>query len=239
MEAVGQLTAGVAHNFNNILGIILPNAELSRREAPPAVSRRLDAITHAGERGAEMVRQLMLFTRGETRVQKEQVDLAACLRRTAEICRGIFGAAIEVDLTIEPGLPTVLANAGQIEQVLLNVCLNAKDALEEAKPQRPRIDLALTGSPDGGVTIRITDNGHGMDEATSARVFEPFFTTKGVDRGTGLGLASAYAIVTEHRGRIRCVSALGRGAMFEIDLPTDEPPAAARVGALSPAHRRP
>jgi PAS domain S-box-containing protein len=233
MEAVGQLTAGIAHNFNNILTIILPNAELSRREASPAIRRRLEAILHAGERGAEMVRQLLLFARGDARVLKAPIDLTSCLRRTAAMCRSTFGSAIEVELTVEPGLPSVVANAGQVEQVLLNVCLNARDALVEARPARPRIELSLGRSPDGGLRIGVRDNGAGMDEATCARVFEPFFTTKPVDRGTGLGLASAYAIVTEHRGRIRCRSAVGQGTTFEIDLPSVADAAVSAEGARS------
>jgi len=101
----------------------------------------------------------------------------------------------------------------------LNICLNARDALHSAQTAQPRIEITLTRSHGGSVSMRISDNGPGMDEATRGRVFEPFFSTKEVGRGTGLGLASAYAIVSEHQGRIRCESGPGRGACFEVELP--------------------
>jgi CheY-like chemotaxis protein len=125
-------------------------------------------------------------------------------------------------------LPKVDGNPGQIEQVLLNICLNARDALEETRSDvEPLIRLRAGVSDDGSISIRISDNGPGMDECIRRRVFEPFFTTKEVGRGTGLGLASAYAIVSEHRGRISCESALGVGTTFQLELP------AARQGQLT------
>ncbi len=222
MEAIGQLTAGVAHNFNNVLGIILPNVELCLRSASPAIAARLADIAHAAERGAEMVRQLMLFARRDEAARKEPVDLAECAQRTADICRATFDRRIAFDLFVAKDLPCALANAGQIEQVLLNVCLNARDALEEAGSPAPRIALRLEPGRPGMLRMRVSDNGPGMDEATRAHVFEPFFTTKNVDRGTGLGLASAYAIVAAHRGRIACESRFGEGTTFEIELPTTD-----------------
>jgi PAS domain S-box-containing protein len=229
MEAVGELTAGIAHNFNNLLSIILPNVELCKQDAPPPIASQLDDIEHAALRAADLVRQLMLFARREVDARKSVMDPTQTLRRTVEICRTTFDRGIRLELEIGTNVPCVLANAGQLEQVLLNICINARDAFEEAKTPAPsiavRIDTAPHGAvridtaPHGAVRIRVTDNGPGMDEQTRSRVFEPFFTTRAVGRGTGLGLASAYAIVKDHAGRIACQSQLGQGTSFEIELP--------------------
>ncbi|HTJ80297.1 MAG TPA: ATP-binding protein, partial [Polyangiaceae bacterium] len=227
MDAIGQLTAGIAHNFNNILAIILPSVELSQRSAPPEINRRLEDIKHASLRGADMVRDLMLFARKDVRPRLDAIDLGQTVRRTIDICRTTFDRAFVFDVRIEPSLPSARANAGQIEQVLLNVLLNARDALEEAKSPAPRISVELVKSREGTLKLTISDNGPGMDAATRARAFEPFFTTKGDKRGTGLGLASAYTIVAEHGGRISCESRLGEGTSIVIELvATTESPAA-------------
>jgi PAS domain S-box-containing protein len=219
MEAVGQLTAGIAHNFNNVLSIILPNVALCRRDAPPLMAARLADVEHAAERAADLIRQLMLFARREVEATKQPMDPLDTVRRTLEICRTTFDRGIRIELLTGPDVPRVVANAGQLEQVMLNICINARDALENGSTQAPYIRIAVDRTPRGNVQIRVADNGPGMDEATRSRVFEPFFTTKEVGRGTGLGLASAYAIVTDHRGHIRCESRLGEGANFEIELP--------------------
>ncbi|MBC7172312.1 MAG: PAS domain-containing protein, partial [Polyangiaceae bacterium] len=177
MDAIGQLTAGIAHNFNNILGVILPNVELCRLGAPSYLASRLDDIAHAAERGAEMVRQLMIFARRETSARKQPIDVSESVRRTAEICRTTFDRRITVDISIASGLPYALANAGQMEQILLNICLNARDAFEEGQTAEPRIELSADYAASGTIRIRVSDNGPGMDEATRSRIFEPFFTT--------------------------------------------------------------
>jgi two-component system cell cycle sensor histidine kinase/response regulator CckA len=226
MDAVGQLTSGIAHNFNNILGIILPSAELGARDAPPAVAARLADISQAAERGAEMVRQLMLFARRNALTRKVPLDLVACAQRTVEICRTTFDRGIRIELSVGDDPTCVLAHAGQIEQVLLNVCLNARDAFEQASTPHALITIEVDQPRPGKARIRVRDNGPGMDEATALRVFEPFFTTKNVQRGTGLGLASAYAIIQAHEGTISCESRPGAGATFTIELPaTDHTPA--------------
>jgi PAS domain S-box-containing protein len=219
MEAIGQLTAGIAHNFNNVLSIILPNAALCRRDAPPPMAARLADIAHAAERAADLVRQLMLFARREVEATKQRMDPLDTVRRTLEICRTTFDRGIRIELATGTNVPPIFANAGQLEQVLLNICINARDALESAGTPKPAIRLAVERTAAGDVRIRVTDNGPGMDEPTRVRVFEPFFTTKEIGRGTGLGLASAYAIITDHGGTIRCESRLGQGATFEIELP--------------------
>jgi PAS domain S-box-containing protein len=219
MEAVGQLTAGIAHNFNNVLSIILPNVALCRRDAPPLMAARLADIEHAAERAADLVRQLMLFARRDVEAKKQPMDPLDTVRRTVEICRTTFDRGIRIELSTGRDVPRVVANAGQLEQVMLNICINARDALEIANTHAPHIRIAVDRTQRGNVRIRVADNGTGMDETIRSRVFEPFFTTKEVGRGTGLGLASAYAIVNDHHGQIRCESRLGEGTTFEIELP--------------------
>jgi two-component system cell cycle sensor histidine kinase/response regulator CckA len=219
LEAIGQLTAGIAHNFNNVLGIILPNAELLQRDRGTAHDARIDAILHAGRRGAEMIRQLMVFARRDGSAKRVPVDVAASLSRTADICRTTFDRSIAIELQTSPSLPYALANSGQLEQVLLNICLNARDALSEPPAKDPRITIVATPGLEGSLRIRVSDNGHGMDAATRARIFNPFFTTKEVQRGTGLGLATVFAIIADHHGTITCESSVGRGTTFEITLP--------------------
>ncbi len=218
MQAVGQLTAGVAHNLNNALTVIIPTAEECRELATGALDERLADIEHAASRAAEMVRQLMLFARPQAGVAKVPFDLALTARRIADMCRTTFERRIEVEFAAEP-VTKALGNAGQIEQVLLNVCLNARDALTPASGAEARISIRVWSEAPGMVSVSVRDNGTGMDDAVRARIFEPFFTTKDVGRGTGLGLASAYAIVNDHGGRIRCTSQVGVGTLFEIDLP--------------------
>ena len=221
MEAIGQLTAGIAHNFNNLLSVILPNVQLALRAQGDVQAAHLADIEYAANRAADMVNQLLLFARQGKEAKRSGFDLGALAQRTAQFCRCTFERGIRIDVHVPLDLPPVHVNAGQIEQVLLNICLNARDALLDAQTEEPRIDITLLPSPSAGgsVCMRISDNGPGMDEATRRRVFEPFFSTKEVGRGTGLGLASAYAIITEHQGRIRCESLPGRGACFEIELP--------------------
>ena len=219
MEAVGQLTAGVAHNFNNALSVIIHNAALCRDGADAQTSEQLAEIEYAAQRAAEMVRQLMIFARSDSHARKAPMDLMRSVRRTIEMCRRTMDPRIVLDLTTAADLPSIEGNAGQIEQVLLNVCLNARDALESARTPQPRIAIHVEPANPDEVRIRITDNGPGISEEIRARVFEPFFTTKDVGRGTGLGLAMAYSIIADHRGRIDCDTMPGQGASFEIVLP--------------------
>jgi PAS domain S-box-containing protein len=231
MDAIGQLTAGIAHNFNNLLSVILPNVTLGRARANQEVLGHLADIEHAANRAAEMIRQLMLFARPEGHDKKSPIDIVATSRRTVEICGTTFDRKISIDLEAAENMPAVAAHGGQIEQVLLNICLNARDAFAQAETESPHIQIRIDRGSPGMVRIRVSDNGPGMDEATRSRVFEPFFTTKAVGHGTGLGLASAYAMVMEHHGRIRCESRPGDGSIFEIELPAVErtdPPSVGR-----------
>jgi two-component system, cell cycle sensor histidine kinase and response regulator CckA len=219
LEAFGQLAAGIAHNFNNLLSVVLPNAEICRLRAAPALLGPIADIEHAASRASEMVRQLMLFARREASEKKGPLDLASLAERTLGICRATFDRRITIKVFAEDGLPPVMARAGEIEQVLLNMCINARDALEEAHNDDPRIELRLERGSGPTVRLSVVDNGPGMDEATRNRLYEPFFTTKEIGRGTGLGLASAYGIILDHQGTISCRSAPGKGAEFCIELP--------------------
>jgi len=216
IQAVGRLTAGIAHNLNNALSVILPNVAECRELAAGPVAERLADIEHASTRAAEMVRQLMLFARPQDNASRSAFDLTEAARRIVDMCRSTFDRKVQFEL-VPAEIPHVLGNSGQIEQVLLNVCLNARDALLES--DQPSLRLEFSVPIPGRVCVSITDNGTGMTEAVRARMFEPFFTTKEMGRGTGLGLSSAYAIVTDHGGTIQCTTRLGEGSRFEIELP--------------------
>jgi two-component system cell cycle sensor histidine kinase/response regulator CckA len=227
MEAVGQLTAGIAHNFNNLLTAIIPTIQLVRREVPADVGERLLDAEYAATRAADLIKQLMVFARQHRQAARQPTDLREMLHRTASICRATFDRSIELELADGMCAPPVMGEAGQLEQVFLNICINARDAVEASSPEHRRIRVALDRAPrepDGAalgdwVRVRISDNGPGMTEEVRARVFDPFFTTKDIGRGTGLGLATAYAIVAAHGGRLLCESQPGAGTTFTVLLP--------------------
>ena len=244
MEAVGQLTAGIAHNFNNMLQAITGNLDLARMDAPPEVRRLVGNALETGYRAAQMVQQLMVYSRQTPQHPvTESVDTLAVLHDVETICRRTFNRRIGIEIETEPELPAVQGNAMQLEQVLLNICINSRDALEPDSVSDPVIRLeassatlpadrvpldALAGAY---VRLRVRDNGPGMDEDTRIRIFEPFFTPKDVDRGTGLGLSTALGIVQEHGGWIECDSAPGAGACFDLYLPAAGPVDKQQVGA--------
>jgi two-component system cell cycle sensor histidine kinase/response regulator CckA len=232
LEAIGELTAGIAHNFNNMLMGVLPNLALSLKEAPPALVPLLRDAERATERAAELVSQLMTYA-GRNRPAARRVEsLAALADRTLAICRTTFDRAIAFETRYDPAA-SALIDAAQVEQAVLNILINARDALAASPAGSPRVlvevDMVRARGPQVSrhgdskerdyVRIRVGDNGAGMDGATLARIYEPFFTTKDVGRGTGLGLATAHAIVREHGGWITCDSVPGGGTTFSIHLP--------------------
>jgi PAS domain S-box-containing protein len=227
IQAVGRLTAGIAHNLNNALSVILPNVAECRELAAGPIAERLADVEHASMRAAEMVRQLMLFARPQDNATRSAFDLTDAARRIVDMCRSTFDRKLQLEL-VPAEIPAALGNSGQIEQVLLNVCLNARDALLESDRAEPCLRVQFSAPSPGRVCVSVTDNGIGMTEAVRARMFEPFFTTKEMGRGTGLGLSSAYAIVTDHGGSISCSTRVGEGTRFEIELPaapaTIQPP---------------
>ncbi|MCC6903924.1 MAG: PAS domain-containing protein [Polyangiaceae bacterium] len=224
MEAVGQLAAGIAHNFNNMLTVMLSSMELATKQTEGETTALLRGGQEAALKAAQMVRQLLVFS-GKARATSPRLeDIGALVQRTVEMSRTTFGGELSLGLRLSPDLPAVRCDAGQIEQALLNVLINARDAVEAREGAAPEIQVsveALRAGADGvqEVRISISDNGSGMSDEVRRRVFEPFFTTKEPGRGTGLGLATAYAILREHGGRVECQSTPEVGTRMHLFLP--------------------
>lgn len=234
MEAVGRLTAGVAHNFNNMLMAILPSLELLRRVAPVSHVALLDDAAAASERAADMVRKLMTFAGQRRPVDPRPCDAVALTRHIADMCERTFDRRIELRCDIPAQPLHVRADAADLEQVLMNLLLNARDAVTDAGRDRPRIEvIASLEAPDPRlpsagalVALRVRDNGSGMSEDAKQHAFEPFFTSKEVGRGTGLGLATSYALVRDLGGLIEIDSREGIGTTVSVLLPATAPVAA-------------
>lgn len=234
MEAVGQLTAGVAHNFNNMLQGVIGHLELALLDAGPAVQPAIEAALQSTHRAGEVVQQLMVFSREGRYQPRRSVDVAAVIHDTETICRRTFDRRIQLSVTRRSTSAT-LGDALQLQQVMLNLCLNARDAVAEYSQSVPTISISCeeahvdeSRTPEGvapGPYLRIdvVDNGCGMDLGTQKRIFEPFFSTKPVNKGTGLGLSTAFGIVREHDGWIECESQPGAGARFSVYLPAATP----------------
>lgn len=242
MEAIGQLTAGVGHHFNQMLQGIIGNLDLAAADAPDSLRPFLDDAAYDADRAARLVRQLMMFYRQE-QSDHSKIELASLMEEVTSMCRGIFPSSITVALEIEPDLPTISGNNGQLRQCLANLCANARDAISASAHAGAKHTIRLRarllpngvddqtqpeGSPKTGdsplVRIDVTDDGVGMDEATRERIFEPFFTTKEAGGPAGLGLAGAYGIVRDHGGWIGCDSEPGRGTTMSIFLPVGAAP---------------
>jgi signal transduction histidine kinase/ActR/RegA family two-component response regulator len=233
MEAVGQLAGGVAHDFNNLLTAILGYCTLAR-ESPQGDedSRRvkLDRAIEAARRAATLTQQLLAYSRRQ-RLDPKVIELEVVLRDTRDLLSRLIGEHIEVVVASGAGVGRVRADAGQLTQVLVNLAVNARDAMPGGGTLTiDADDVELAVAADGveaGSYVRLTvrDTGHGMDEETSRRAFEPFFTTKAVGEGTGLGLAMVYGIVTQSGGHVTVESAPGAGATFAVYLPRTTEPA--------------
>jgi PAS domain S-box-containing protein len=234
MEAVGTLASGIAHNLRNVLQAILNFTQVIRigAAAGKPIFETLDRVSSATQRGAVMIEQLMTFARKQEAVGLSPVRLDDVLRDAEALLKQMLGAGIA--LTIDAGAPNdvVMADAVQLEQILLNLAANARDAMpaggtltmtsREAVLDE-RVARAHGVSPGRHVVLTVKDTGDGMDAATKARVFEPFFTTKDIGKGTGLGLSTAYAVVRHFSGDIEIDSAPGAGATFTIRLPAVSP----------------
>ncbi len=238
MEAVGQLAGGIAHDFNNLLTVITGNLEFAMADLPLGhrVREDLDEIARATQRARDLVRQLLAFSRKQS-VVLQPVNLADVVRGAESLLRRVIGEEIVLDVHLAPELPHIRADRGQLEQVLMNLAVNARDAmLTPAHGTRGRggilqIDASLVtldgtevfvlpGIHEGpAVRLRVRDSGHGMDDATRARAFEPFFTTKHIGQGTGLGLATVFGIVQQFGGAISLDSIPGTGTMFTLYFP--------------------
>jgi PAS domain S-box-containing protein len=230
MDAVGRLAGGVAHDFNNLLTAIVGYASLLLADLPEDDLRRPDvlAITSAADSATVLVRQLLAFGRRQM-LRPEEVDLSTVSERVSPMLRRLIGEHIELRTELAPGLPAVRADPGQLEQVVVNLVVNARDAMPDGgtvtirthdtviTPLEARAHLGLQPGPY--VVLTVTDTGIGMDRATRERVFEPFFTTKEPGRGTGLGLATVYGIVKQSGGYIGVTSEPGHGSSFRVLLP--------------------
>jgi PAS domain S-box-containing protein len=249
LEAVGRLAGGIAHDFNNLLTIILGNLDLILEHDAPAEMHKslLDDVRDAGRRAAVLTRQLLAFSRREP-ATLERIDLNVIVADMGSMLRRVIAEHIKLTTDLRPGLGPVLADPGQIEQVILNLVVNARDAMPKGGALTIRTgETDITAqdlppdaeSPPGRyVVLAVTDTGHGMDAATRARIFEPFFTTKDVGKGTGLGLATVYGNVKQANGWVTVDSRPGAGSSFRVFLPRVDGEAATAVSPM-PAEPRP
>jgi signal transduction histidine kinase/ligand-binding sensor domain-containing protein/CheY-like chemotaxis protein len=243
METVGKLAGGIAHEFNSIMTAIIGESELLLTDLPPenALAKNATGIRKAAERAATLTRQLLAYGRKQF-LRPEILDLNAVLTNMETMVRHLMGKNVDVRIVPTDGLATVKADSGQVEQVIMNVAMNAADAMPNAgKLTLETANVVLDAEyvshvPElkagDYVMLAITDTGAGMSEDVKSRVFEPFFTTKGVGKGTGLGLSTCHGIIKQSGGHIAVYSEPGRGATFKIYLPQAEPPKQA------PAQRR-
>ncbi|MFC1525202.1 PAS domain S-box protein [Candidatus Latescibacterota bacterium] len=233
MEAMGRLTAGIAHNFNNMLQGISGNLQLALLDAPERLRTLLQDADEATRRAGEMVRQLMIYSRQGVAPEEQVIDIRRVIEDTVGMCSRTFDKKIRLRTRLPSSPLSVSGDEGLLQQVLLNLCLNARDALEEARPMDPEIVLSAERvevddvaevedhgrRPGTYAQVVASDNGSGMDKGTRQRIFDPFFTTKPMERGTGLGLATVYGIVGQHHGWVECDSQVGRGTSFSVYLP--------------------
>lgn len=217
VEAMGSLAAGIAHNFRNALATVVPNIAVALENAPAELRPVLEDAQRSAAVAVELARDLTRMARRQDEGPRESVDAGAVVREVAGIARRTFGAGIDVRDQVVESLPRAAGRTGQLHQVLLNLCINARDALESTA--RPSIVLEARRAVSGGVELAVSDNGCGMAPEVLQRAGEPFFTTKPEGRGTGLGLSTAFAIVRDAGGRMTVTSRLGVGTTFRIELP--------------------
>lgn len=231
MEAIGRLAGGVAHDFNNLLGVIMGSAELAVLKNPnldAATTGRLNDIQRAAERAAALTRQLLAFSRQQV-LQPEQIDLSRIVQGIEKMLHRLIGEHIDLRINVKAGLPRCQADPGQMEQVIMNLVINARDAMPTGGTMSIHTDIfeadySYTRThgdvrPGTYVVMAVSDTGVGMDAETQLHIFEPFFTTKEVGKGTGLGLAMVYGIVKQSGGFIWLYSEKGLGTTFKLYFP--------------------
>lgn len=246
MEAIGRLAGSIAHDFNNALSVILSHSALLLEDVRPVDPIRSDLTTihRASERAASLTRQLLAFSRQQV-MTPEVIDLNALVLGTQQMFARLLGPDIEVTAEYDRALPLVKVDAGQIDQVLMNLALNARDAM----PSGGRLHIVTASAvvtDTAGLdpfdvargrfaTIAISDTGHGMSQDVKGRIFEPFFTTKDRGKGTGLGLATVFGIVKQSRGFVEVTSEPGRGSTFRVYFPETREPREGHVADAGPA----
>ena len=230
MEAVGRLAGGVAHDFNNLLTVIQGYADLLRHQLLPDDPRvkKIDVIREASEAASTLTQQLLSISRRQI-VRMQLMSVNDVVERSLRVVQGLIGEKIDLVTELEPDLPPIRGDAGQVQQVLLNLVVNARDAMPDggtlyiSTDLMDGVEVCKAGEPvvedRHSIRLRVRDTGHGMDADVKSRLFEPFFTTKRKGRGSGLGLSTTFGIVEEHEGEIRVDSEPGNGATFDVNFP--------------------
>jgi two-component system cell cycle sensor histidine kinase/response regulator CckA len=233
MEAVGRLSGGIAHDFNNLLGVIIGYSQVLKRTLPPGTPflEHAEEIEKAGQRAASLTRQLLAFSRQQV-LAPAVLNINTLISEMEKMLPRLIGEDIEIVIALDPAIGRVKADHGQLEQVVMNLAVNARDAMPDGgkviiTTNNVVLDEAWTRSHPGSkagdfVMLSVADTGTGIDSETLAHIFEPFFTTKERGKGTGLGLATVYGVVKQSGGYVWVESALGKGAAFEIYLPRIE-----------------
>ena len=224
MEVLGHLAGGMAHDFNNVLTVIRGTAELALLSpgTAPAVTEALETIRDASARATGLTGQLLAFSRRQM-LQPAVIDLNDVVRDVAPMLRRTVGEQVVFTATVAPEPATVLADRGSVEQVILNLVINARDAMPNGGPLQLTVGVAApSGDRSARVTLAVVDSGTGMSDTVRSRLFEPFFTTKDVGKGTGLGLSTVHGIVSQSGGAITVESAPGRGSCFTVSFPLVE-----------------
>ncbi len=231
MESVGQLASGVAHDFNNILTVIQGHAGLlaARPNLLPEMAKPLQSISFAAERAASLTRQLLMFSRKQV-AQPKSIDLKEVIENMSKMLKRLLGETITLKYNPSSRVPLIQGDAGMMEQVLMNLAVNGRDAMTKGGEMTistyaveisdAYVKLHSEARTGLFVCLRVSDTGYGMDTTTVNRIFEPFFTTKPVGKGTGLGLATVYGIVKQHQGWIEVTSQVGQGSTFNIFIPS-------------------
>jgi signal transduction histidine kinase/ActR/RegA family two-component response regulator len=229
MEAIGQLTGGLAHDFNNLLTAVVGNLDLIRQRAADArIERLANNALKAAERGSKLTSQLLAFSRTQ-KISTAPVDVNALITGMDELLRQSLGTNVKLRTDLAPNLPAAMADANQLELAILNLSINARDAMPDGGALA--ITTALAPDDAGVVTVKVTDTGSGMPPEVAARAFDPFFTTKPVGKGTGLGLSQVYGIARQGGGDVTLDSQVGKGTTVTLRLPraADAPASQRRV----------